>query len=525
MNRDNPIVGIDLGTSRSLVAVCGTRGPSVVTDGAGGAAIPSTVAFADGGQVLVGDAAVNQRALNPHGTVEGAKRFIGRSFDELAHVDRAYPFPIVRTDSDGVALLVGGHARSPEDVAAEIIRVLARRASVDLGQVVSRAVVTVPASFGLRQRQATVMAADQAGVQVSRLLLESTAAAIVLAVEDPRDATVAVFDVGGGTLNVSMIQIGGGVVEVLSTTGEAQAGGEEFTEALAQLVADRFHRMTGVDVRLDPIAMQRVREGAETAKVSLTSVEGISVVVPAIARSTRGFIDLRVAVSRSEFDSAASHLFARHRRACERVLRESRVSIGRVSGVMLVGGSSRIPKLQRIASESLGCDRFLRRSNPDESVAVGAAIQAGVLMGVIRDLVVLEQLPCSVGIIVAGGHTAVALDKHRLLPASSRICVATAVEGQRTAVVVLVEHRGTQVDRPSVLGWVEIDEMTPGPVGSNRIEVEVLTGCDLLVSIAVVGLSSGRVLSSRLASDSPVLPAEAAVVLDRARTLPVQITA
>jgi molecular chaperone DnaK len=523
MNAKDPIIGIDLGSSRSIVAAMLGSRPEILSGGGSAVSIPSVVAFEKGGPVLVGDGAVRLRALDPARSVCGAKRFLGRCFSDLSAFERSYRYPICRVDDDSVAFAIEGQLIRPEEVLAHVLKQLATRARADLGRAVGRAVITIPACFGHRERRAVMRAAEIAGLQVERLLLESTAAAIASFFDRSIGGTFAIVDVGGGTCNVAIVEVGDGVIEVLGTAGDAKAGGDDFTEALAQHVVLEFCHRHDVDLQLDASAIQRVWNACETAKVGLSHLDTVMVSVPAIMRRASEWVNFCVSVERVEYEILAGDLLRRIGLACDRAVDAAGLRRGRLNGYLLMGGSSRIPWVGDIVRAQLGCDRLPKRANPDEVVALGAAIQAGVLQGDVRSLVVLDLLPFGIGVLGPGGEVIEVFAPGTCLPTSVIREFMAASSDQSAAVFVLVQINGSGNLECQVLASFEIPQARLGGFGTTAIRLEVSVDGGGNWSVLVIDAGSGRRFAFTGLDHPDLSLAGAAEAVRSARESPVRL--
>ena len=517
----SPIIGIDLGTSRCVVAVIDGLQPKVITTAGGIAGVPSAVAFLGGRQVLVGAPALNQRALNPGRTVYGAKRLMGRRFEEMAFVDAAFPYPLCRTESGLIGIVVGDRVVAPEQVAALILATLKRQAEDYLGEPVTRAVITVPAYFNDAQRQATKDAGEIAGLKVERIINEPTAAALAYGLENKKNAKIAVFDLGGGTFNVSILDIGDGVVEVLGTAGDPEAGGEALTDRLARHVAAEFARRTGVSLEVDLNAMQRIRDLAETAKVGLSSLHEVTLRIPAVASSGGQWIDLEVVVTRADFECCCADVFERLAGPCEKALADAKLKSSDIDEVVMVGGSIRVPKVQELAKTIFHTDNLDNSINPDEVVAIGAAIQGGVLVGDVKNVVLLDITAHSLGVRTIGGVMTRLIDRNSLIPTFNRKIFATTVAGKDSATIVVLQGDGQMAADNVVLGCIDVSGIGLDEDGHAKIEIEFSVECDGAVSISATDRRSGARRVLRISNRARHLPAE----LDRIKSEHAEMTA
>jgi molecular chaperone DnaK len=505
-----PIIGIDLGTSRSVAAFWrGSRVQIVQGQGASDS-IPSVVALLEDGSTVVGEQAVNQRALRPERTIEGAKRFIGRRFESLADIERAYPYPLVRTDEGGIGILVGGKVVLPESIAAEVIRSLKFRAEEHLCESVTRAVITVPATFDLAQREATKRAARDAGLLVERIISEPVAAALAYGLEGKKSAKIAVFDLGGGTFNVSILDIGDGVFEVLGTSGDPQAGGEEITEALAKHIAREFRRISGLDLLGDTSAMQRIREVAEVVKIGLSSMQEVLAVVPSVIRVGGAWRELRVPITRSVFESVCGKVLGRLAPPCEQALADAKLKASDIDHVVLVGGSTRIPKVQELAKKIFQTDNLDKSINPDEVVAIGAAIQGGVLQGTVKGVVLLDATPVSLGVETPGGLMTRMIERNSIIPTSKKEVFSTATDNQTAVTVVVLQGERPLAVHNRVLGVLSLDGLAQVPRGVPQVEVEFALDANGILNVRATDKATGNTRAIAISGASDLSEEEVA---------------
>ncbi|CAB4956892.1 unannotated protein [freshwater metagenome] len=486
------IIGIDLGTSRSLVAVFQGGQPKVIPTASGDMSVPSVVAFDIQGTVLVGVPAWNQRALTPSKTVYGAKRLIGRRFDEMGtcglEVDLAYR--ICETEVGRIG--IGVRKVSAELVSAVILDALKRQAEDFLGENVTRAIITVPAYFNDAQRHATKIAGEVAGLEVVRIINEPIAAALAYGLEKKTNAKVAVFDLGGGTFNVSILDISDGVFEVLSTAGDSGVGGEALTDRLARHVAQEFTRDSGIDLRGDSNAMHRIRDIAETAKVGLSSLLEVTLRVPAVALSKGKWIDLEIAVTRLKFEELCKDLFERVTTTCQKVLADAKLSPSDVQEIVMVGGSVRIAKVQELAKKVFHTGTVVKGINPDEVVAIGAAIQGGVLMGDVKNVVLLDVTPFSIGVETLGGAMTKLIERNTIIPISKKEIFSTTQDNQKAVTIVVLEGERQMAADNRVLGRFDLQGIAAAPRGVPQLEVEFSLDCNGILNVMAAEKATGK---------------------------------
>src|ERR1700756_5173318 len=424
------IIGIDLGTTNSVVAVMEGGEPVVITNAEGGRTTPSVVAFTKDGNRLVGQVAKRQAVTNPENTIYSIKRFMGRRFNEVSEEKKQVPYKVEGTGAGGdVRIVAGGKEWSPPEISAMILQKMKQSAEDYLGQKVEKAVITVPAYFNDAQRQATKDAGKIAGLEVMRIVNEPTAAALAYGLDKKKDETIAVFDFGGGTFDISILEVGEGVVEVKSTNGDTHLGGDNIDQRIIDWIVEEFKKEQGIDLSHDKMALQRLKEAAEKAKMELSSVQETEITLPFITADATGPKHLNLKLTRAKFESMVEDILQRSVGPCKQALSDAGVKPSDINEVVLVGGSTRIPRVQQIVRELFGREPH-KGVNPDEVVAVGAAVQAGVLGGEVKDVLLLDVTPLTLGIETLGSVSTPLITRNTTIPTSKSQVFSTAGDNQ-----------------------------------------------------------------------------------------------
>jgi molecular chaperone DnaK len=487
------VVGIDLGTTNSVVAVVEGGDPVVIPSAEGGRIVPSVVAFSKNGERLVGQTAKRQAVVNPENTVFSIKRFMGRHYGETETERATVPYKVVEGKNGDVRVKipVNGKEYTPQEISAMILGKLKADAEAYLGETVTQAVITVPAYFNDSQRQATKDAGKIAGLDVLRIINEPTAAALAYGLDKKSSETILVFDLGGGTFDVSILEVGDGVVEVKSTNGDTHLGGDDWDQRLVDHIADEFRRENGIDLRADRQALQRLKEAAEKAKIELSSVMETEVNLPFITADATGPKHLQVKITRSKFEQLTEDLLARCKTPFEQALRDAKLKAAEIDEVVLVGGSTRMPMVQELVRRLTGKDPN-RGVNPDEVVAVGAALQAGVLSGEVKDVLLLDVTPLTLGLETLGGVMTPIIERNTTIPVKKSQVFSTAEDNQGAVTIhVLQGERPMAADNMS-LGQFNLEGIPPAPRGMPQIEVTFDIDANGILNVSARDNATGK---------------------------------
>jgi len=496
------IIGIDLGTTNSCVSVMEGNEPVVIQNSEGGRTTPSVVAFSKDGERLVGAPAKRQAITNPEKTVSSIKRFMGRKYTEVKGEIDQVSYKVVKADDGTARVQIDDRMYAPQEISAMILQKMKQTAEEYLGEKVTEAVITVPAYFNDAQRKATQEAGRIAGLDVKRIINEPTAASLAYGLDKKdQDQTIVVYDLGGGTFDVSILELGDGVFEVKSTSGDTHLGGDDFDQKIINFLAEQFKKDEGVDLKNDPMAMQRLKDAAEKAKIELSSSQKTNVNLPFITATDAGPKHLNIDLTRSKFEQLVDELVQRTIKPCEKAIKDAGLSKNEIDQVILVGGSTRIPKIQEVVKEFFGKEPS-KGVNPDEVVAIGAGIQGGVLSGDVDDVVLLDVTPLTLGIETLGGVMTKLIESNTTIPTSKTETFSTAADSQSSVEIHVLQGERARAQDNRTLGRFHLDGIPPAPRGVPQIEVTFDIDANGVLNVSAKDKGTGKEQSIRIESSS-----------------------
>jgi len=485
------IIGIDLGTTNSVVAVMEGDKAAVITNPEGGRTTPSVVAINDKGERLVGQVAKRQAVTNPQNTVFSVKRFMGRRFEEVSEENKMVPYTVEAADNGDVRIRIRDKTYAPPEISAMVLRKLKEAAEAHLGETVTQAVITAPAYFNDAQRQATKDAGKIAGLEVLRIVNEPTAAALAYGLDKKKDETIAVFDFGGGTFDISILEVGDGVVEVKSTNGDTHLGGDDLDHVLINWIIDEFKKDQGIDLSEDKMALQRLKETAEKAKCELSTVAETEINLPFITADASGPKHLQLKLNRARFEQLVEPLLRRTLEPCRKALKDAGIQASDIHEVVLVGGSTRVPKVQEMVTEFFGKEPH-KGVNADEVVAMGAGIQAGVLGGDVKDILLLDVTPLTLGIETLGGVFTKLIERNSTIPIRKSEIFSTAADGQTSVEVHVLQGEREIATHNKTLGKFHLTDIPSAPRGVPQVEVAFDLDANGIVNVSAKDLGTGK---------------------------------
>ncbi len=495
------IIGIDLGTTNSVVAIMEGREPKVIVNEEGSRITPSVVAWDEKGEILVGQIAKRQAVTNPENTIFSAKRFIGRRFEEVNEETKRVPYKTVRADNGDTAFEIRGKKTSPQEVSAKILQKLKKAAEDYLGEKVTEAVITVPAYFNDAQRQATKDAGKIAGLEVKRIVNEPTAAALAYGLDKKKDEIIAVYDFGGGTFDISILEVGDNVVQVISTNGDTHLGGDDIDNLIIDWMIAEFKKSQGIDLGKDKMALQRLKEAGEKAKIELSNMQETSINLPFVTVGPGGPVHLDMRLSRSKLEQMMSPLIERTMEPVKKALNDAKKQPKDIAEIVLVGGSTRIPLVKETVKKFFGKDPH-QGVNPDEVVAIGAGVQAGVLSGDVKDMVLLDVTPLSLGVETLGGVMTVMIPRNTTIPTQKKEIFSTATDNQPSVEVHVLQGERTEARYNRTLGKFHLEGIMPAPRGMPKVEVTFDIDANGILSVHAKDTATGKDQKITITSNS-----------------------